>query len=173
MIVWLNGAFGVGKTSAAGELRDVLPQGRLHDPERLGWLLQRTVGRWQPGDYQHLSSWRRGTVWLAGRAARSAGTTLVVPMSVLRPAYLDELLSGLRQRGHDVHHVLLDAPAEVICARIAADETDSSAASWRDGHVEAYMTARADLTARGAVVQTADRSPREVAVLVAAAVLER
>lgn len=106
MIVWLNGAFGVGKTSAAGELRDVLPQGRLHDPERLGWLLQRTVGRWQPGDYQHLSSWRRGTVWLAG-------------------------------------------------------------------HVEAYMTARADLTARGAVVQTADRSPREVAVLVAAAVLER
>ena len=36
MIVWLNGTFGAGKTTAAHELLDLLPGSTLYDPELLG-----------------------------------------------------------------------------------------------------------------------------------------
>ena len=36
MIVWLNGAFGAGKTTAARELMDLLPGSTLCDPELIG-----------------------------------------------------------------------------------------------------------------------------------------
>lgn len=58
VIVWINGVFGVGKTSTAAELVSLLPQMRVCNPERLGWFLQRTVGLLRPGDFQHLHSWR-------------------------------------------------------------------------------------------------------------------
>ena len=40
MIVWLNGAFGAGKTSTAKELLQLLPNARLYDPEHVGFLLR-------------------------------------------------------------------------------------------------------------------------------------
>lgn len=67
--MWLNGAFGVGKTSTARRLLPLLAGAGSYDPERLGWLLQHTVGRMQRGDFQHLGSWRRGTTLLIRLAA--------------------------------------------------------------------------------------------------------
>ena len=80
------------------------------NPER---LLRWTVGAFRPGDYQDHKLWRAGTVRLTSRWARTAGT-VVVPMAVLRPDHLDEILGGLRSDGHRVHHVLLDAAPEVL-----------------------------------------------------------
>jgi hypothetical protein len=39
VIVWLDGAFGAGRTTRAGLLRDALPGARLFDPEYVGFLL--------------------------------------------------------------------------------------------------------------------------------------
>ena len=36
VIVWINGAFGAGKTSAARELIDLIPNSTLYDPEVIG-----------------------------------------------------------------------------------------------------------------------------------------
>ncbi|MFF3150967.1 ATP/GTP-binding protein, partial [Streptomyces sp. NPDC057927] len=36
MIVWINGAFGAGKTSTARELIDLIPNSTLFDPEVIG-----------------------------------------------------------------------------------------------------------------------------------------
>lgn len=104
MIVWLNGPFGVGKSSTAAQLASLLPKARFVDPERLGGVLHFTIGWLRPGDFQNLWVWRRGTVLLTRWAARR-GTVVVVPMSVLRPSVLDELMRGLRRHGHAVHHV--------------------------------------------------------------------
>lgn len=168
MIVWLNGAFGVGKTSAASELVGLLPRARVYDPERLGWILQRTVGLSRPGDFQHLRSWRRRTVRLIHRAARR-GATVVVPMSVLRPVYVDELLAGLRAHGHEVHHVHLDTPVSVLQARIAGDRQTASAASWRGQHIEVHEKVKSSLAARGITVDTSTRTSRQVAAIIATA----
>lgn len=36
MIVWINGAFSAGKTSAACELIDLIPNSTFYDPELIG-----------------------------------------------------------------------------------------------------------------------------------------
>jgi len=167
VIVWLNGAFGVGKTATARQLCDFLPAPRIHDPEVLGCVLQRTIGRLQRGDYQHLTSWRRGTVALTRWATRN-NAHVIVPMSVLRPDYLDALLGGLRAHGHDVRHVLLDAPPPVLQARITDDDAEHpNATEWRRQHVENYGDVREELASRGITMDTADVPPATVAASIA------
>jgi uridine kinase len=38
VIVWINGAFGAGKTTLAGELHRRLPDALAFDPEYVGYL---------------------------------------------------------------------------------------------------------------------------------------
>ncbi len=134
MIVWINGPFGIGKTSVVRELVGLIPESRVHDPERLGWLLKRTVGRFRPRDY---------------------------------PECLDELLSGLRARGDEVLHVMLDAPADVLASRIAGDSHEPAAAAWRRGHIAVYEKARRDLAAIAVTLPAAEADPLQLAQTVA------
>jgi 2-phosphoglycerate kinase len=52
-VIWLNGTFGVGKTAVAAELAQLLPDARLVDPERLGYVMRRTL--WRGRDYQDVA----------------------------------------------------------------------------------------------------------------------
>ena len=161
MIVWINGPFGVGKTTLTKELCRRDPSVRAFDPERIGWVLKRTVGLLRHGDYQDLPAWRSATVTAAAWQARGAGP-LVVPMTVLRGPVLHELLDGLRTRGHDVHHLLLDVSAPVLIERVEQDDDDGPQA-WRLDQLGTYLTARHDLRRAGAVLDTDDLEPAEVA----------
>jgi len=55
LLVWINGAFGAGKSSVARELVRRWPEARLFDPEEIGFLLRRVVpAEQQAGDFQDL-----------------------------------------------------------------------------------------------------------------------
>lgn len=161
MIVWINGPFGVGKTTLTKELCRRDRQARAFDPERIGWVLKRTVGLLRPGDYQDLPAWRSATVTAAAWQARGADP-LIVPMTVLRAPVLRELLDGLRGRGHEVRHLLLDVSAPVLIERVESDDDDGPQI-WRLDQLGAYLTARHDLRRVDAVLDTDDLDPGEVA----------
>jgi IS1 family transposase len=107
VIVWLNGAFGVGKTSTAQELVRLLPDARLVDPERIGFVIRRTF--WRRGDYQDVRLWRRLTNMQVATAAKSR--TAVVPMTVVRADIRDQITKKSRV-------VLLTASRAVLEERI-------------------------------------------------------
>ena len=161
MIVWLNGPFGVGKTTAATALRAHLPGAREFDPERYGWLLHRALGPFRPADYQQLRLWRHGSVRGAVRRARH-DHTLIVPMTVLDPDHLDELLVGIRRRGPQVLHVTLHAEPSSLQDRIKADRDDPGAHDWRLGQLDRYLRAAPVLGRHGPVVDTTGRTPDQV-----------
>jgi hypothetical protein len=161
VIVWLNGPFGVGKSTLVGELCRREPGARAFDPERIGWVLKRTIGLVRRGDYQDLPAWRAATVSAAAWQARGADP-LLVPMTILRRRYLDEIHGRLRGRGHDVRHVLLDASADVLVDRIEADENPDPQ-GWRLDNLGAYLTARRELREISTVIDTDDLTPDEVA----------
>ncbi|MCW5853741.1 MAG: AAA family ATPase [Anaerolineae bacterium] len=118
MIVFINGPFGVGKTTVAERLVQRLPGGLLFDPEWIGFVIKRTWHRLVPySDYQDDRLWRRLTVFSIKTLARS-GRPLVVPMSIWRTDYFDEIVGCLRREKDAAHHFCLTASSEVLHARL-------------------------------------------------------
>ena len=121
VIIWLNGGFGAGKTTLAEELRRRLPDAVVYDPEQVGLMLW----KWLPrgGDFQHLPSWRELVIAAALSLRRHHADTLIVPMSLIRDAYRDEILGGLAHAGEQVVHVFLEVDAGVLRDRLNARVT--------------------------------------------------
>ncbi|MEU9104192.1 NUDIX domain-containing protein [Streptomyces xanthophaeus] len=180
MIVWINGTFSAGKTSTARELVGVIPDSTLFDPEFIGDALRVLL----PGkrlaevdDYQDLPSWRRLVVETAAAMLAELGGVLVVPMTLLRQEYRDEIFGALAARRIPVRHVLL-APAETILRQRIATRTEPGAPQdvdlrvrqWAYDHIPAYQQALGWLTADAHVVDNSTLTPRETAERIAEAV---
>ncbi|MFJ2260865.1 NUDIX domain-containing protein [Streptomyces sp. NPDC087844] len=181
MIVWINGAFGAGKTTTARELIDLIPNSTLFDPELIGTGLAHLLPAKrlaEVGDFQDLPIWRRLVVDTAAAMLSELGGVLVVPMTLLRQEYRDEIFGGLASRRIAVRHVLL-APAETILReRIAGREIppdlpdgEIRVRQWSYDHIEPYRAALAGwLTADAHPVDNGTLTPYESAVRVAEAV---
>ncbi|MGA6227291.1 NUDIX domain-containing protein [Streptomyces umbrinus] len=181
MIVWINGAFGAGKTTTARELIDLIPNSTLFDPELIGAGLTQLLPAKrlaEVGDFQDLPIWRRLVVDTAAAMLAELGGVLVVPMTLLRQDYRDEIFGGLASRRIAVRHVLL-APAETILRERIADrevppdlpDGEIRVRQWSYDHIEPYHAALAGwLTADAHPVDTSALTPYEAAVRIAAAV---
>ncbi|MFD7320466.1 NUDIX domain-containing protein [Streptomyces sp. NPDC059875] len=181
VIVWINGAFGAGKSTTARELVDLIPNSTLYDPEFIGgamaWLLpQKRLD--EVDDYQDLPIWRRLVVDAAAALLAEVGGVLVVPMTLLRQEYRDEIFGGLAARRIQVRHVLLAPDETILRARITGrtpDDSDPEALErvrqWSLDHIEPYRAALRDwLTADTHTVDTSALTPAEAAAAVAEAV---
>ncbi|MFC8661099.1 NUDIX domain-containing protein [Streptomyces sp. NPDC057199] len=181
MIVWINGAFGAGKTTTARELIDLIPNSTLFDPELIGAGLTQLLPAKrlaEVGDFQDLPIWRRLVVDTAAAMLAELGGVLVVPMTLLRQDYRDEIFGGLASRRIAVRHVLL-APAETILRERIADrevppdlpDGEIRVRQWSYDHIEPYHAALAGwLTADAHPVDTSALTPHEAAVRIAGAV---
>jgi predicted kinase len=134
LIVWLNGNFGVGKTSTARELSALWPAAIVVDPEAIGVGLSAwTPSEAQVRDFQDIQLWRDLVVMTCAGMVAEWGRPLIVPMTVLRPAYFEDIVQTLRQNGADVHHFCLTAAPSVLRARAeerSRVERDGGELSW-------------------------------------------
>lgn len=179
MIVWINGAFGAGKTSTARELIDLIPNSTLYDPELIGGHLRHLLPPKrlaEVSDYQDLPIWRRLVVDTAAALLAELGGVLVVPMTLLRQEYRDEIFGGLASRRIAVRHVLLRPEETILRARIAAREepdipdADQRVRQWAYDHIEPYLAALDWIGADAHVVDTSRLEPHETAEHIAEAV---
>ncbi|MEU6097023.1 NUDIX hydrolase [Streptomyces sp. NPDC047079] len=181
MIVWINGAFGAGKTATAREVIELIPNSTLFDPEVIGGALTHLLPPKrlaEVGDFQDLPIWRRLVIDTAAAMLAELGGVLVVPMTLLRQEYRDEIFGGLAARRISVCHVLL-APAETILReRIAGREVppelpdgEMRVRQWSYDHIEPYRTALAAwLAADAHPVDSSALTPYESALRIAEAV---
>jgi gluconate kinase len=129
MVVLIDGAFGIGKTTVARRLSQRLPGSAVFDPERLGFVLQRLrklSGR-PVEDFQDLRSWRRLSV-LGVRAVRAFRPHVLVPMAFSNLSYLREIREGIAKFEPRVHHFCLVAPLPVVEERLRRREGWNGAA---------------------------------------------
>ncbi|MCX4097768.1 AAA family ATPase [Nocardia sp. alder85J] len=172
LCVWLNGPFGSGKTSAAGELVAQRPRWRLFDPEFVGFMLRSQLTDVPVGDFQDYPSWRRLVPIVADEIAAATGDNLVIVQTVTNREYWAELADGIGGLGHTVRLVLLDADPAVLRRRISEDEVLHRAADWRLAHLPTFARAREKWVAEEAdlVVDTTSLSPRATAARIADAI---
>lgn len=99
-VVWINGAFGVGKTTVANLLRDAVPGTVIVDPEEVGSLLRMTLQPVVPvHDFQEWGAWRD----LVGATVTSVARELplgsrglvVVPQTITEETYWAQIIEGL------------------------------------------------------------------------------
>ncbi|MCM2390739.1 NUDIX hydrolase [Streptomyces albipurpureus] len=185
MIVWINGAFGAGKTTAARELIDLIPNSTLYDPELVGAQLRLLLPPKrlaEVSDHRELPIWRRLVVDTAAALLAELGGVLVVPMTLLRQEYRDEIFGALAARGIPVRHVLLRPDETILLSRIAeSSEPDASphdtgsdegisSRQWAHDHIEPYNEALTWITEDAFVIDSSDLTPRQVADRIAEAV---
>ena len=166
MVVFINGSFGIGKTTVSRLLAAQLPRSVIFDPEPLGIALMHLAAVVTPrkDDFQDLAAWR----WLGARAiriARGLRSTVIVPMAFTNVAYLEEFLSSVRDREVPTLHFCLTAPLAVVVARLHARQS-LGPTPWQLRRAAECCTAH-QAPEFAEHVQTADRTAREVATEIA------
>jgi hypothetical protein len=119
MLVWINGAFGVGKTSVARILARRLPGSFMFDPEQIGSMLRRVVPHEsQTGDFQDIPLWRSLTACTSLGLLESLSRPLIVPMTLVNQVYFDEIMGRLRRPGVGLYHFALVASRTTLRRRL-------------------------------------------------------
>ena len=119
MIIWINGAFGSGKTSAAFELHRRLPDSFVYDPENVGYFIRRNAPvEFSKGDFQDIPLWREMNYKLIKLITSQYSGNLIVPMTIVNPIYYDEIICKLRDDGIEIRHFILYASKETILHRL-------------------------------------------------------
>ena len=162
MIIWLNGTFGVGKTTTSELLAKTMPGARVFDSENVGQLLAPILADVPCDDFQEWDPWRGLVVETAARVLDYVGGTLIIPQTVLVEQYWDEISSGLKERGIPVAHFVLHADEPTLVRRIETDP-ENPGSQWRLNHVKAYQQALPWLRSRGSVIETDQLTPQQVA----------
>jgi predicted kinase len=118
VLVWINGAFGAGKTQTAFELHRRIPNSHVADPELIGFGIHRMLPAAARGDFQDRPQWRTAVVATLADAAAAHDGPVIVPMTLVNPDYFDEIMSGLAEAGVEVRHYALTASPETLRRRL-------------------------------------------------------
>ncbi|MEC3978886.1 AAA family ATPase [Amycolatopsis sp. H20-H5] len=162
MIAWLNGTFGVGKTTTARELTQLIPQSRIFDSEQIGYMLRHVLTE-PVDDFQDWPPWRPLVTRTAVEILNYVGGTLIIPQTVLVERYAREIFQGFDSEGIPVQHFVLHAPADELVTRIEGDQIDAMARDWRLKHIARYQEALPWLRDAATIIDTSGLPPQKVA----------
>ena len=119
MIIWINGAFGSGKTQTAYALHRRLPGSFVFDPENAGYYLRKNEPlSMQRENFQDERLWRLFNLEMLKAIALDYDGVILVPMTIINSAYYAEIIGGLRNAGIAVKHFVLWANQRTLKKRL-------------------------------------------------------
>ncbi len=140
MLIWINGAFGAGKTQTAYELHRRLPDSYVYDPENAGYFIRKNVPkRIALDDFQDYPMWRDMNYAMIKHLNREYDGVVIAPMTLVHPLYFDEIVGRLREDGVPVHHFALCAGKETLLRRLKGRGEGSG--SWAAAQIDRCVTA--------------------------------
>ncbi|MCQ6557542.1 AAA family ATPase [Paenibacillus mendelii] len=143
MIIWINGAFGSGKTQTAYELHRRLPDSIVFDPENAGYFIRKNIPKAiAEDDFQNYTMWREINYSMLTYLYREYEGTILVPMSIVNPQIFDELIGKLRNDNVNVHHFTLWASRDVLQRRLRSRGEGKH--SWAVQQIDRCMAGLSD-----------------------------
>ncbi|MBM7601056.1 deoxyadenosine/deoxycytidine kinase [Virgibacillus halotolerans] len=124
MIIMINGAFGVGKTTIANELLKEIKNSMIYDPEEVGFMLRNIIPEHtkrletETGDFQDLHLWKELTVKVADLLITKYQNHLIVPMTIRNPNYFHYIINGFKNIDKQTYHFCLTASQDTIYERL-------------------------------------------------------
>ncbi len=143
MIIWLNGAFGAGKTQTAYELKRRIPNSIIYDPEQVGFFINQSFPKEiKKGDFQDYEIWREFNYKTLKHIHSGYSGTIIIPMTIVNPQYYEEIIGRLKNEGVDVHHFVLEASKETLQKRLKSRFEKKN--SWPEQQIERCLAGIAD-----------------------------
>lgn len=124
MVIFINGAFGVGKTTLAEKIAENQKNFMLYDPEMIGGMLRSILPKHmlkaheKTGDFQDYDLWRILTVESFKHLKNQYNCDFVIPMTLCNKTYCDAIVKGIMALDSDCHHFVLEASKETIHSRL-------------------------------------------------------
>ena len=119
MIIWLNGAFGSGKTTVAFELNKRLSKSFVYDPENLGSFIRHNIPKnLHKDNFQDHDQWRYFNYDLLKYVAESYDGIIIVPMTIINIEYYQEIIERLKKDGIRLDHYILYANKKTLNRRL-------------------------------------------------------
>lgn len=119
MIIWINGAFGVGKTQTSFELHRRIENSFVYDPENVGYFIRKNIPKQiHEGDFQSYPMWRDFNFKMLKYLSENYTGIIIAPMTITNPQYYDEIIGRLIKEGIEIKHFILFAEKSTILKRL-------------------------------------------------------
>jgi hypothetical protein len=141
MILWINGAFGSGKSSVAEALNMKIVNSFVYDPEQVGYFLWDNFPQEmkRKGNFQTLQIWREFNYKILKHINSNYDGYIIVPMTIYTKQYFNEIIGCLVNDGIIIHHFVLSATKQTIINRLVQrGDTDDC---WAAQHIDICLTA--------------------------------
>jgi RNase adaptor protein for sRNA GlmZ degradation len=143
MIIWINGAFGSGKTQTAFELQRRLTGAFVYDPENAGYFIRDNIPKGlELYDFQDFIMWREFNYSMLKYITNKHDGIIIVPMTITNPQYFEEIIGKLQKDGFIIKHFVLGASKSTILRRLKSrfEGENSWPAQQIDRCIEAFST---------------------------------
>lgn len=137
MIIWLNGAFGVGKTTISKELKSKIKGSVIFEPELVGNFLMDSARSLYSRDPLGWELWQVINYEILKRLSLKH-KYIIVPMNIIERKDYDSILGRLIDDGIDVRHIILDADKETILNRL---KTRGESGEWAYKYIDIFIEA--------------------------------
>jgi len=143
MIVWINGAFGSGKTQTAYELNKRIPNSHVFDPEKTGFYIRdnipKSIGI---GDFQGYLMWREFNSKMLEYMSTNYDGIIIVPMTVTHKEYMEEILKHVNNEEHKICYFTLKVSASTLLKRL--NRRGDGKNSWAAKQIDRCVSALSD-----------------------------
>lgn len=141
MIIWINGAFGSGKSSVAEAIDKKLENSFVYDPEQAGYFLWHVFPDElkRKGNFQHIAMWREFNYKILKYINDNYNGVTIAPMTVYVKQYYDEIIGNLIHGGVSVKHFILSASKQTIINRLV--HRGDSENDWEAQHIDICLNA--------------------------------
>lgn len=165
MLIWINGAFGSGKTQTAFELQRRIDGSYVYDPENAGFFIRSNIPpEMNNPDFQDHHLWRDFNRSMIEYIADNYCGTIIIPMTVTNPSYCNEIIGKLSEK-YDIKHFILCAEKETIIKRLSSRLEGKK--SWAAMQIDRCINAFSSGDIHGIKIQTDNMNIYQVAERIA------
>ena len=128
MIIWINGPYGVGKSTLAGFLHAENPNSFIFDAEAVGNAVRDNLpkNRFNGYIFEGYPMWFTMCATLLNDIADNFSGDIYVPMTLVWKDSFPKIAVPLTEHGHAVKHILLTSSYDTIHDRILARGEDET-----------------------------------------------